>query len=634
MYVIGTAGHVDHGKSTLIKALTGINPDRLAEEQERQMTIDLGFAWHTLPSGEEIGIIDVPGHRDFIDNMLAGVGGIDLVLFVVAADEGIMPQSREHFNIVKLLGIQHGLIVLTKIDLVPDDEWLALVEGDIYELVKDTFLQDAPIVRVSAIKNIGLDKLSSEIDDILPKVNKETSGTTPRLPIDRVFTLKGFGTIVTGTLIGGSFIVGDQVEILPSGIQSRIRGIQTHKKKQEIASPGNRTAINLIGVEVGDITRGDVLCKPHSFSPTNMVDVEVKVLEDYPDKLCHDDAVKVFMGTTQMMARVRTLGKNEIHPGQSGFIQLMIAGQVVAKEGDRLILRRPSPATTIGGGVVIDSLPDKRHKRFAQDVVQRLLVHASGSDQDRVLMAIEDFGVSDLPSLSKELDISESDLTPLLEGLTNDGSILALQEPSTKGKQLYISREDWEQMKKETTDYLEVFHRSNPLKNGADISFFQDKLQVDKRSTQVLLNELISKGVIVADGKLLRLPDFAIILSKEQSKAVEGVLALFRSCGYQTPSVKDTIDIVGEDLFRFLIQSGALILVSSSVVFLPEQIEAMISATNKLLDQSHKITVADFRDHLNTSRKYAVALLEYLDEQKITIREGDFRLKNSGVIHQ
>ena len=254
MYVIGTAGHVDHGKSTLIQALTGINPDRLAEEQARQMTIDLGFAWHTLPSGEEIGIVDVPGHRDFIDNMLAGVGGIDLVLFVVAADEGIMPQSREHLNIVKLLGIQHGLIVLTKIDLVEDDEWLTLVEADIRDLVADSFLEDAPIIRVSAIKNEGLGELSNAIDNQLPRIHKDRHGTTPRLPIDRVFSLHGFGTIVTGTLIDGSFSAGEQVMILPSGILSRIRGIQTHKKKQDIAYPGNRTAINLTGVDAVSYT--------------------------------------------------------------------------------------------------------------------------------------------------------------------------------------------------------------------------------------------------------------------------------------------------------------------------------------------------------------------------------------------
>jgi selenocysteine-specific elongation factor len=630
MYVIGTAGHVDHGKSTLIKALTGINPDRLAEELERQMTIDLGFAWHTLPSGEEIGIVDVPGHRDFIENMLAGVGGIDLVLFIVAADEGIMPQSREHFNIIKLLGIQHGLIVLTKIDLVSDEEWLSLIEMDIRELVKGTFLQDAPIVKVSAINEIGLDELSFAIDEILPQIRKDTSGTAPRLPIDRVFTLRGFGTVVTGTLVGGRFIIGDQVELLPSGLQSRIRGIQTHKKKQESASPGNRTAINLIGVEVGDIFRGDVLCKPHSFSPTNMLDVEIKVLEDYSDNLCHDDAVKVFIGTAQVMARVRTLGKNEIQPGQSGFVQLMIAGQVVAKEGDRLIIRRPSPAATIGGGVVIDSFPDKRHKRFAQDVMQRLLVTASGSDQDRVLMTLKDLGLSDLVVLSKKLDISESDLRPLLEGLARDQLILELINPASDQKQFYISREDWNDTKKAVTGYLEDFHRSNPLKNGADPKILQDLFKLDKRTTQVLLNAFISENIVVNDGKHLRLPDFAIVLSMEQSKVVDNILAVFRDSGFQTPSVKETVDIVGEDLFWYLVQSGIITLISQSVVFLSDQIDVMISMTENLLEQSNKITVADFRDYFNTSRKYAVAMLEYLDEQKITLREGDFRIRNSG----
>ena len=629
MYVIGTAGHVDHGKSTLIQALTGINPDRLAEEQARQMTIDLGFAWYAVPSGEEIGIVDVPGHRDFIDNMLAGVGGIDLVLFVVAADEGIMPQSREHLNIVKLLGIQHGLIVLTKIDLVEDDEWLNLVEADIRDLVADSFLEEAPIIRVSAIKKEGLSELSNAIDDQLPNIHKDKHGTTPRLPIDRVFSLHGFGTIVTGTLIDGSFSAGEQVMILPSGILSRIRGIQTHKKKQEVAYPGNRTAINLSGVDVEDITRGDVLCLPDTFSPTNMLDIEVKVLKDYSNALHHDDEVKVFLGTSQTIARVRVLGRSEILPGETGYAQLMISGQVVAKKNDRLILRRPSPASTIGGGVVVNAFPNMRHKRFAQKVIDKLTVTARGSDEERILLAISESGFADLFDISYKTSLSEKELLPMLQNLVENETLHQLKDLFDDEKQWYSKKEEWVKTKKDISKFLNDFHQANRLKKGVNFHMIQNHLKIEKRLAQAIIHSLISEGFICEEEKYLRMPDFTVCLTKAQEKMVDEIVGQFLESGYQTPSVKEMIALAGNDLFDFLIESGRLIMITQSVLFLPQQIKIVEQATLKLLDQKQRITVADFRDHFNTSRKYAVALLEYLDEQKITIRKEDFRIKNT-----
>ena len=575
MYVIGTAGHVDHGKSTLIQALTGINPDRLAEEQARQMTIDLGFAWHTLPSGEEIGIVDVPGHRDFIDNMLAGVGGIDLVLFVVAADEGIMPQSREHLNIVKLLGIQHGLIVLTKIDLVEDDEWLTLVEADIRDLVADSFLEDAPIIRVSAIKNEGLGELSNAIDNQLPRIHKDRHGTTPRLPIDRVFSLHGFGTIVTGTLIDGSFSAGEQVMILPSGILSRIRGIQTHKKKQDIAYPGNRTAINLTGVDVEDITRGDVLCLPDTFSPTNMLDIEVKVLKDYSNALHHDDEVKVFLGTSQTIARVRVLGRSEILPGETGYAQLMISGQVVAKKNDRLILRRPSPASTIGGGVVVNAFPNMRHKRFAQKVIDKLAVTARGSDEERILLAISESGFADLFDISNKTSLSEKELLPMLQNLVENETLHQLKDLFDDEKQWYSKKEEWVKTKKDISKFLNDFHQANRLKKGVNLHMIQNHLKIEKRLAQAIIHSLISEGFICEDEKYLRMPDFAVCLTKAQEKMVDEIVGQFLESGYQTPSVKEMIALAGNDLFDFLIESGRLIMITQSVLFLPQQIKVV-----------------------------------------------------------
>jgi selenocysteine-specific elongation factor len=627
MYVIGTAGHVDHGKSTLIKALTGINPDRLAEEQERQMTIDLGFAWYILPSGEEIGIVDVPGHRDFIENMLAGVGGVDAILFVVAADEGIMPQSREHLNIVKLLGIEKGIIVLTKIDLVQDADWLELVEADVRDLVKNSFLENAPILRVSAIKGDGLDVLSLAIDKLLEQTTKKAIGSVPRLPIDRVFSLKGFGTVVTGTLIGASFSVGDQVVILPSGIQSRIRGLQTHKRKQEIASPGNRTAVNLIGVEVKDIVRGDVLCLPNSIKPSHMLDISVDLLPDFPDSLKHDDEVKVFTGTTQKIARVRVLGGNEIAPGKTGFAQLMLVGEVVVQEGDRLILRRPSPPATIGGGIVISASPAKRYKRFVPEILERLEVHASGSIAERVFMAVADLRISDIAGIAGKSMLPESELLPIIHDLTKSGSLVVLDDAERKW---YLASDEWEKTRQTAINLVKDFHLSNPLKRGVESTLVQNGLRFEKRIAKSVIRALISDKILESDLQFIKLPSFSITLTKDQQKKVDALISLFASTGTQPPSVKEAVDQGGEDLFQYLVESGTFTLISPTVVFLARTLEEIIQKTNEMLSEKQKITVADFRDYFNTSRKYAVSLLEYMDGQKITIRDGDFRMRPTG----
>ena len=344
MRVIGTAGHVDHGKSTLIAALTGINPDRLKEEQERQMTIDLGFAWLTLPGGQEIGIVDVPGHRDFIENMLAGIGGIDAALLVIAADEGVMPQTREHLAILDLLQIQHGLVVLTKIDLVDDSGWLDLVETDVRTALRGTVLQDAPILRVSSLTRAGFPELLQALDTLLEKLPSRPNLGRPRLPVDRVFSILGFGTVVTGTLADGQLAVGDELEILPAGLRTRIRGLQTHKKKEETANPGSRVAVNLSGVEVEQIRRGEVLAHPGQYTPTRRLDVQFRLLADISAPLHHHTEVKLFTGTSETIADLRLLAADSLNPGETGWLQLELRHPILAVRGDHYILRRPSPA--------------------------------------------------------------------------------------------------------------------------------------------------------------------------------------------------------------------------------------------------------------------------------------------------
>ena len=357
MRVIGTAGHVDHGKSTLIEALTGIHPDRLKEEREREMTIDLGFAWLELPGGEPVGIVDVPGHRDFIENMLAGIGGIDAVLFVVAADEGVMPQTREHLAILDILQINGGVIALTKIDMVSEDEWLDLVEDDVSRVVAGTILQDAPILRVSAKNDLGLSELLVTLEEVLAEKPPRQDLGRPRLPVDRVFSIAGFGTVVTGTMSDGHLQVGDEVEILPDGTHGRIRGLQTHKQKEELAIPGSRTAINISGVGLDAVKRGDVVVHPGDYQPSQRMDLRFRLLPDVSQSLKHNTEVKLFIGAAEVLARVRTLGKEEIQPGDEGWLQLEMREPIVAIRGDHYIIRRPSPGETLGGGRVVDPHP-------------------------------------------------------------------------------------------------------------------------------------------------------------------------------------------------------------------------------------------------------------------------------------
>lgn len=630
MYVIGTAGHVDHGKSTLITSLTGINPDRLKEERDRQMTIDLGFAWYTLPSGEEIGIVDVPGHRDFIDNMLAGVGGIDAVLLVIAADEGIMPQSREHLNILKLLRIEKGLIVLTKIDRVDDTEWLEMVEADIRELVAGTFLQDSSILHVSAINNIGLDELSNAIDGLLKGIIPNHGGTVPRLPIDRVFSLKGFGTVVTGTLVDGDFSVGDQVVVLPPKKQSRIRGIQNHKKKQDIAKPGNRTAINLIGLEVKDIERGDVLCLPDTITTTKILDVRIEILGENADALKHDDQVKVFLGTSQTIARVRVIGEKQITPGRAGFAQLMLVKEVVAQDGDRFILRRPSPPSTIGGGIVVNSNPGKRHKRFVDSVINRFEISASGSIEDQVLLSVADMKVITFKQLLEIQNAPAEELIPLINTLIKDGLILQIKDKNKPDEDWLLSGEYWNGIKESIFSMLEKFHQDHPLRKGVEPKVLEKIFDIDKGAARPILHAMISQNILLLDEGYVKTPAHVVQLSPEQKGLVEQLLQRFEDSENKPPSVSESIEMVGEDLYRWLLSSQDLIEISSSVVFLTRELKKIIESTKILLAKVGKVTVAEFRDEYRTTRKYAVALLECMDGQKITKREGDFRILNSG----
>jgi selenocysteine-specific elongation factor len=636
MRVIGTAGHVDHGKSTLVQAITGIHPDRLKEEREREMTIDLGFAWFSLPNGEEVGIVDVPGHRDFIENMLAGVGGIDAALLVVAADEGVMPQTREHLAILDLLQVQGGVVVLNKIDLIDDEDWLDLVEADLRQVLKETMLEKAPIVRVSARTGAGISQLLTTVSGILAERPPRSDLNRPRLPVDRVFTISGFGTVVTGTLSDGRLHIGDDVEILPKGLRGRVRGLQTHKRKEEVAVPGSRTAINLSGVALEQVQRGDVVAHPGDYRPTRRVDVRFRLLQDVSQPLHHNTEVKLFLGAAEMLARVRLLGTEELLPGEEGWLQLELSQPVVATRGDRYILRRPSPGETLGGGSIIDPHPNRRHKRFAGETLGRLKALAQGSPAEILQQAMLALGAAPLQAVIERSNLENETALQAFDELAANGIFVILDNQKIETPPAHIqsdalltSHTFWENFAARANDEVRQYHQAYPLRQGMPREELKSRLKalsnVHPRLFNAALNKLVMQGSLAEDGPLVRMPDHEIRFNPQQIKAVERLMERFAASPYAPPSVKESVAEVGEEVFSALLAQKKLVSVSSDVAFRREDYDRMVGEVRRLIQTNGQLTAAEARDHFNTSRRYILALLEHLDAVGITIRDGDAR---------
>lgn len=478
MRLVGTAGHVDHGKSTLVHALTGINPDRLREEREREMTIELGFAWLTLPHGETISLVDVPGHEAFIKNMLAGAGGMDAALLVVAADEGIMPQTREHLAILDLLQLQGGVIALTKTDLPLDPEWLDLVRDETRATVRDTVLRDAEIVPVSARTGRGLDELQLALERVLGHVREKPDRARPRLPIDRVFTMSGFGTVVTGALSDGRFAVGDEVEIAPRGLRGRVRGLQAHKEKIETALPGGRVAMNLAGIATQDLARGDVVIHPGTYVPTQLLDVQIQWLASAPKPLAHSQQVELFLYSSQVLARVRLLESDTLAPGARGWAQLVLARPLAAAPGDRFILRYPSPSITVGGGIVVAANPTARHKRRAPEVLERLARAARGTPAERVVQFVEMNPGLDTRAIAQEVGLDAPAAQTVLDQAVGSGELMMLGEPPNA---LYVAQGTWTRWRDRVTRELAAYHAQFPLRSGMPREEFKSRLNLAPR---------------------------------------------------------------------------------------------------------------------------------------------------------
>ena len=625
MRVIGTAGHVDHGKSTLIAALTGVHPDRLKEEQAREMTIDLGFGWLTLPNGEEVGIVDVPGHRDFIENMLAGIGGIDAALLVIAADEGVMPQTREHLAILDLFQIPAGLIVLTKTDLASDSDWLDLVSSDVRAAVRGTVLADAPILRVSAKNRTGLESLISNLQLFLQDKSSRPDLGRPRLPIDRVFSIAGFGTVVTGTLTDGSLAIGDEVEILPSGHKGRVRGLQTHKKKEERAVPGSRTAVNISGIALEEIQRGEVVVHPNQYQSTRRMDVRLRLLKDISAPLKHSAEVKVFLGTAETIAAIRILGAEELAAGEDGWAQLELRDPLVCVRGDRLILRRPSPGETLGGGTVIDPHPKGRHKRYDESVLKSLESLSHGSPADVLLeaaLALGPAAVKDVLTRSRlEAEAAES----AVEELLGNGQLVNLDGGQRTVDSLVMPAAQWQALQDKTVQIVREYHNSFQLRRGIPREELKSKLKLQSRMFNTFVSRIVDQKQLMEDGSFVALPSHDVTLNGADQAKAQGLMRKFAANPFGPPSVKECQSEVGEEVYNALIDMGELTAVSQEVVFRTKDYEAMVAKVKSAIQQKGQMTLAEVRDLLGTTRKYVQAFLEHLDLIGVTAREGDAR---------
>ncbi len=639
MATIGTVGHVDHGKSTLVTALTGIDPDRLAEEKARGMTIDLGFAWLTLPSGREASIVDVPGHEDFIKNMLAGAGGIDVALLVVAADEGVMPQTDEHLTILDLLRVRSGVVALTKADLV-DADWLELVRADLAERLAGTTLERAPIVTCSAVTGAGLPELLAALDTALDAAPTRRDVARPRLPVDRVFTAAGFGTVLTGTLQDGRLRVGQEVELLPSGRRGRIRGLQTHKRAVEEGLPGSRLAVNVAGVAKTEARRGDVLALPGTVPLSYALDVALEVVPSAPHALPHNAELEVFVGAAQTPTRLLLLEGAELAPGATGWAQLRLAHPLAVLRGDRFILRQPSPSLTIAGGTIVD-VQARRHRRGDPAVLARLAALAHGDPADLVLAALRPavrMGASGAPR--KPGGYGGRDLAALAHatGLPRDDVAAALADLDARGMifrcgDFVYDADEWRRLRSDALALLAAHHRQYPLRPGMPREDWRARLGLSPREATAVVAALTAPGDMAevsgegaGRGALVRLTGHAPKLTAEQERAVERMLARFRSAPFAPPTRTEVEAELGPELVAALVDRGTLLRAGESLLLEPAAYAEAVRRVVAHLRARGRLTVAEARDLLDTSRKYMLPILELLDEQRITRRQGDDRV--------
>lgn len=626
--VMGTAGHIDHGKTTLIKALTGIDCDRLKEEKKRGITIELGFAYMDLPDGGRLSIVDVPGHEKFVKNMVAGASGIDFVLLTVAADEGIMPQTKEHIEICSLLGINAGIVALTKVDLV-DEELLELAIEDVKDYLSNTFLKDAEIVCVSAHTGQGLEELKSTIIKMVEKVQKKESSDIFILPVDRVFTLKGHGTVITGTLVSGDIKVGEDVTLYPKEKPSKVRHIQVHGESAQYVKAGRRTAINLANLEVDDIERGDVVARPNTLFPSTTWDVVIECLSSSPRPLLHRKEVHFHHGTKEIMARVYLLDKDRLEPGDKGFAQIRFSEPMVGVFGDRFVIRSFSPLRTIAGGILINPL-GKKIKRFSQEVtiLEKLL---KARLEEKILLHLNQMGTygCSFKMMHVLTNVNSKDLKRAIDKLLSSQQIFCFD----KEEKIYVSSVVVEDILTKLLSYIENFHQKNPMELGLPKGqLFSDwGKKLPKKLVNFLIEHGIKKGLIEAEEDIIRKKGHKISLGKDETKLKELVLKEFIIGGYTPPSTKKIMENLKvnkreiEPILKLLQEEKKIIKVKEDLYFSKETIEDIKSKVIKFFETNQEMKPQDFKALTNLSRKFSIPLLEYLDKEKITIRVGDVR---------
>lgn len=622
--IIGTAGHVDHGKTALIKALTGIETDRIKEEKKRGITIELGFAYLDLPDGEKAGIIDVPGHEKFVKNMLAGAGGIDLALLVVAADEGFMPQTREHLGILSLLNISEGIIVITKKDMV-DDDWLEVVCEDVRSEIKGTFLENAQIIPVSSYTGEGIEQLKTAIFELIDQNTQIKNLDIPfRIPVDRIFSVEGFGTVITGTLIEGRMKVGDPVTIYPSRIESRVRNLQVHSHDVTEAYAGQRVAVNLAGLKKTDLNKGDVVAVPNSMHTTMMIDIKLNILRDCEREILNGTRLHLYHGARDILCKVILLDRDSIGAGESCYAQLRLEEEIAVKTGDRFVLRFYSPLETIGGGVILDSNPFK-HKRNDPAVLESLHIKESGSDKEKISAALHDYSsrFETLDFLQVQTAIPKEQFDQQIQKLLKDKTAFRVSDS------IVIHSDYLTHLKDTAVRLLSAYHQENPLRDGMKKDEFRSKflhfddIAVIDKITDSLVNRKFLKYV----NGCVALADFEV----QKDDNLEEIEAAFREGGFSPespdqiatrfPKVKNYRQVV-----ESLVNTGRLVRVEDKILLHVDYYEKALSMAKEHIAQNGQITLAEMRDLMGASRKFAVAVLEYWDRRNITKKVGDARV--------
>lgn len=625
--IIGTAGHVDHGKTVLIRALTGIDTDRLEEEKRRGITIELGFAHLDWPDGTRAGIVDVPGHEKFIRNMLSGAGGIDLCMLVVAADEGFMPQTVEHLNIMTLLGIKDGLTVITKKDLV-EEEWLEMMQEEVKETLRGTFLADKPVICVSARNGDGIEELKERLKELVLRAEEKSTRVPFRLPVDRVFSVDGFGTVVTGTLIEGCVHTGEEAELMPNGIKTRVRSLQVHSKEVQTAYAGERVAINLGGIKKEDVTRGDTVSKPGTVRTSMMVDVRLTNLKDSDRVITNTMQVHFYHGATVRLAKIVLLNQEKLEPGESGYAQLRFTEPLASKNGDRFVIRFYSPLETIGGGVILDDKPIK-HKRFIPSVIEALEIRESGSLEKKLVKIISEKSEPwTLNEIALKIGLTEEETDELISEALNRGEISEL----LPGK--YTSVVALEARFSKIDSVLNAYHKQNPLHVGIPAAELRQKALpgLDKTLADAYLSEWVSEGKLNHTADAYSLSGFSVKYTKRQTEIRTKLLAIYEAGGIEPASTDEIAagfpqneKVNVRQVTDSLLSGGELVLLSPQIIYSRSAYEKAWGAVTAHFEQKDMITLAELRDALGTSRKYALAFLEYLDKNGITKKEGDFR---------